>query len=119
MTDTIRDATVATRPRLRQADPLTPLAAGLHRMAAFITTHRLPTADIAFLSSGVVVDVTGEGFHVEGSAKEWARALDTRVTETLEVAEGRLFRYFEARGYTEDLVFVRVVGRQLVSEAVA
>ena len=117
MTDTAGN--VKPFPSPRQAGPLTPFAAALHRMAAFITTNRLPQADVAFLTAGVVVDVTGLGMHVEGAVRQWAEALDTTVTERPMVDAGRLYRYFEARGYTPDLVFVQVVGRQLVSEAVA
>lgn len=115
MTDTV--AVIADYPRLRQAQPLTPFAAGLHRMAAFMTERRLPEGDVAFMrDQGVIVDLTGLP-HVRGAVKQWATALGSTFTMRPEVHDGRLYTYFDLRGRTPDLTFVHVVARQLVETA--
>ena len=66
--------TVTGQPR-----PLRPFAARIHRVAAFITEHELPDAEIAFIEGSVLIEVH-EG-PVQGGVRRYAAALGMHVTE--------------------------------------
>jgi hypothetical protein len=97
---------------------LTPFTGIVADVARFIAEHRLPEGDLGiFTDRGVVVDLTGRP-HVSGDVRIWADALNTEVQQNPEVQDGRLWNYYEARGYMPNLTSVRVVARSPISEAV-
>lgn len=69
----------AVRPTLTVAPRiLSPFAARLHRIAAFITEHQFPEAEIAVIEGSVLIEVHDSP--IEGTVRRWAAALGTPVT---------------------------------------
>lgn len=105
------------RPDVTSPARLTPFIAGIHSTAAFITAHNLSAASIAFFEYGILVDLAGLP-HPKGDLTRWAAHLDApcAVVKPL-IISGRMHMDHEVSGISPNGTFIRVVARELVTEA--
>jgi hypothetical protein len=103
-------ARIAAMAAQAAARPLPPFAARLHRLAALITEHDLPQAQLAISERSVVVAVH-EGL-VESHVRRWAQALDLIVTEVpCDMPDGTAGTSWSASGWDGRGTWWMVEGR--------
>jgi hypothetical protein len=104
----------AVRPTLTEAPrTLRPFAARLHRLAAFITEHQLPEAEIAIVEGSILIEVH-DGL-IENTVRQWAAALDQVVTTVAcDMPDGTAGTLWSASGWDGRGTWWMVTGRAAV-----
>ncbi len=99
------------RASLTAAKPLSPFAVLLHTLAAHITAHDLPPADLMVSDSGVVVDLSPAAPLAVNGIRRWAASVQAPVHETPDSLHGQPARLFEARGLTDTGVYLLITAK--------
>lgn len=100
---------------------LTPHAARLHRLAAFITENDLPPADLSIHADGGIVSInfhTTE--HGENGLRRWAQALGFVVgTQPYQDAQGCASELLYAEGHLDGVYYSAAWARPVVASVPA
>ncbi len=103
-------AVVRDVPRLYAAQPLGPLAAKLHTLAAHITAHNLPVGDLAIFDGTILVDLSVSGLP-ENAIRRWAASIHTPV---ISEPDGT-YLVFTASGITETGLWLNLTAKVAVT----